>query len=122
MITEKRTLKIGVEHNGQIHRELEVRPRLVKDLVAAGRNPLVEQDKNGYCYELCCLAEQIIKLGEIPAGEITGELLLEMYADDFDVLSEAAEKARQRAASFRSGQEADQKADAGADKAGIPAG
>lgn len=113
MITEKRTLKIGVEYNGQIHRDLEVRPRLVKDMVAASGSPLVAQDKNNY--EICCLAGQIVKLGEIPVEEITGELLLEMYEDDFDVLSEAAEKARQRAASFRSGQENDQKADAGAD-------
>lgn len=120
MITEKRTLKIGVEYNGQIHRELEVRPRLVKDLVSAGSSPLVEQNKN--TYELCCLAAQIVRLGDIPAEEITGELLLEMHADDFDVLAEAAEKARQRAASFRSAQENDQKADAGADETGVPAG
>jgi hypothetical protein len=120
MITEKRTLIIGVAYNGQMHTELEVRPRLVKDLVAASGSPLVEQNKNNY--EICCLAGQIVKLGEIPIEEITAELLLEMYADDFDVLSEAAEKARQRAASFRSGQENDQKADGGADKAGIPAG
>ena len=120
MITEKRTLKIGVEYKGQIYRELEVRPRLVKDLLAATNSPLYEQNKNSY--ELCCLAAQIVRLGDIPAKDITGELLLEMHADDFDVLAEAAEKARQRAASFRSAQEDDQKADAGADQAGIPAG
>lgn len=120
MITEKRTLPIGVEYNGQIHRELEVRPRLVKDMVAAGGSSLFERDKNSW--EICCLASQIVRLGDIPAEEITGELLLEMYADDFDVLSEAAEKARQRAASFRSVQENDQKIDGGADQVGIPAG
>jgi hypothetical protein len=47
---------------------------------------------------------------------------MEMHADDFDVLTEAAEKVRQRTRSFRRGDDADQKGDAGADAAGIPAG
>ncbi|MGC8000649.1 hypothetical protein, partial [Salmonella enterica] len=84
-----------------------------------GGSSLFERDKNSW--EICCLAAQIVRLGEIPEGDITGELLLEMYADDYDLLAEAAEKARQRAASFRSAQKNDQKADAGADEAGIPA-
>jgi hypothetical protein len=98
MITEKRTLKVGVGHGGKIHRELEIRPRLVKDLVAASSSDLVAQDKNAY--EVCCLAGQIVKLGEIPKEAITGELLMEMHADDFDVLTDAAEAVRQRAAGF----------------------
>ena len=99
MSTEKRILKIGIEHGGKVHRDLEIRPRLVKDLVAASGCDLVANDKN--TYEVCCLASQIVKLGEIPKEAITGELLMEMHADDFDVLTEAAEAVRQRAAGFR---------------------
>ncbi len=98
MITEKRTLPIGIEYKGQKHRDLEVRHRLVKDLVAAHDNPLMSKSESNY--EICCLAEQIIKLGEIPKEDITAALLTEMYIDDFDTLVEAAEKARQRVASF----------------------
>jgi len=99
MIIEKCTLPIGIEHKGQIHRETEVRPRQVKDLILAYNNDLMNKSKHSY--EICCLTEQIIKLGDIPKEEITADLILEMYVDDFDTLAEAAEKARQRAASFR---------------------
>lgn len=122
MITEKRMLLIGIEHNGRVHRDLEIRSRLVKDLVAAGASDLVTQQKPGNHYEICCLAEQIVKLGDIPKKEITGELLLEMDSDDFDVLSEAAEKVRQRTYDFREKQRADQAGDPGVGKDGIPAG
>ena len=117
MITEKRTLPVGIEHDGKVHRELEIRPRLVKDLIAASGKSLVAQDKNNY--EVCCLAQQITKLGDIAPQEITGELLLEMFADDFDVLAEAAEKARQRAASFRSESVVAQKDNTGSAEDGV---
>lgn len=120
MITEKCTLPIGIEHNGQIHRELELRPRLVKDMIAASKSVLVADNKNNY--EVCCLAEQIIKIGDIPAEKITAELLLEMYEDDFNVLAETAEVARKRVASFRSEQNADQKGDTGTGENGFSAG
>jgi len=100
MIVEKRTLPIGVEYEGKQHRELELRPRLVRDLVSAYESPL--SAKSGSAFEVCSLAGQILKLGEIPKEAITGELLMEMHSDDFDVLTEAAEKARQRAREFRS--------------------
>ncbi len=119
MITEKRTLPIGVEFEGKLHRDLEIRPRLVKDLVAASGSDLVAQDKN--CFEVGCLASQIVKLGDIPKEKITGDLIMEMNADDFDVLSEAAEKARQRAASFRGEPGKDQGNSSGDADTGIPA-
>src|SRR5512145_432264 len=120
MITETRVLIVGVENDGKIHRELEVRPRYVKDLVAATADPAYIADKAAY--EVCCLAAQITRLGDIPKDKITGEMLLEMLSDDFDVLTEAAEKARQRAISFRSQAPQSQKENAGADPAGIPPG
>lgn len=100
MITETRVLVIGVEHNGKIHTELVVGQRKVKHLIAASGDALFVQDNKSY--EVCCLAAQILKLGDIPQDEINGTLLAEMDSDDFDVLTEAAEKVRQRTRSFRS--------------------
>jgi hypothetical protein len=117
MIIEKCTLPIGIEHKGQRHRELEVRHRLVKDLVAAHDNPLMNKSESNY--EICCLAEQIIKLGDIPKEEISAALLAEMYVDDFDTLVEAAEKARQRVASFSEKKQGDKKSNSGVDAPGV---
>lgn len=119
-MNELRTLIIGLEYDGRMHRALEVGPRLVKHLVAASADPAFAENKD--TFEICCLARQIVRLGDIPKDAITGALLMEMHADDFDMLTEAAEKVRQRTRSFRRGDDADQKGDAGADAAGIPAG
>lgn len=111
-MNEKRTLPVGIEYNGGIHHDLEVGPRKVRHLLAASADPLFEQNKNAY--EVCCLAAQIVSLGGIPKEDITGALLSEMDAEDFDVLTEAAEEVRQRTRSFRSGAGAEPTGDAGA--------
>lgn len=120
MITEKCTLPIGVEYNGLLHRDVEVGPRQVKHLIVASGDPLFTQNKNSY--EVCCLAAQIIKLGDIPTKDITGTLLSEMDVDDFDVLTEAAETVRQRTRTFRRDAGAKQVDDSGADEAGLSSG
>lgn len=117
---EKRTLPIGIEFDGRAHNELEVGRRLVKHLVAAAADPAFAANKDAF--EVCCLAQQIVRLGDIPQKEITGALLMEMHADDFDVLTEAAEKVRQRTRSFRREHAAGQADGAGVDEAGVPAG
>jgi hypothetical protein len=99
MITIDKTLPIGVEYDGRLHTALKIRPRLVKDIIAATGDPLFLADKNNY--EICCLAGQIVALGEMPREAITAAMIAEMYEDDFDALAEAAEQARKRVASFR---------------------
>ena len=99
MISEKRTLPIGVEYGGMLHKELEIRSRRVGDLVNANESKRA-QESDSY-YNLCCLAGQVLKLGEIPRAAITADLLMEMESVDFDVFSEAAEVVRQRAENFR---------------------
>jgi len=99
MIKEKRTLPIGIEHEGKVHRELEIEPRRVAHMLDA-----LEEEKareNIRYREICMYACQIVKLGDIPREEITGELLLTMFPKDFDVLTEAAETAQQRAETFQ---------------------
>lgn len=99
MITIDKTLPIGVEHDGRNNKALTVRPRQVKDIIAATGDPLFLADKNNY--EICCLAGQIVSLGDMPREAITSAMIAEMYEDDFEVLAEAAEEARKGLASFR---------------------
>lgn len=117
---EKRTLPMGIGFNGAIHTALEISPRLVRHLLAASNSATFKADPT--TYEICCLAEQIVRLGDIPKEEITAALLLDMFADDFDVLTEAAQMARQRASSFRGERQNDKAHDAGPGEAGLQPG
>jgi len=99
MIKEKRTLPIGIEYNGQVHRELEIEPRRVAHMVDALEE---ERARENVRYrEICMYACQVTKLGDIPKEDITGELLLSMFPKDFEVLTEAAETAQERAETFQ---------------------
>ena len=103
MITEKRSLPVGIELNGERHRELEIEPRRVAHMVDALDDRRTQT--NSTYYEVCMLACQITKLGTIPKKDITGDLLLSMYASDFDVLMEAAKAALDRVEGFYSREE-----------------
>ncbi len=101
MIKEKRTLPIGIEHNGKVHRDLEIEARRVAHMLDA-----LEEEKareNIRYREICMYACQVVKLGDIPKEEITGELLLSMFPQDFEVLTEAADTAQTRAETFQRG-------------------
>lgn len=119
-LTETGRLPIGVEYEGTVHRDFEIGPRLVKHMIAASGDVLFETNKNAY--EVCCLAAQIIRLGGIPKEAITGSLLGEMDVDDFDALTEAAEKVRQRTRSFRKTRESGPAHDTGPAEAGLQSG
>lgn len=98
MIIVKRTLPIGIEYGGERQKELEIRPRLVADMIDALENERAQ--RNDRYYGLAMVAGQVVKLGDIPKEEITADLLLGMYEQDFDVLTEAAETARRRVEGF----------------------
>jgi len=117
MITEKCTLPIGVEYDGKVHRNVEIRHRLVRDLIDGADSDRARNDAR--YYELCQYAAQIVKLGDIPKEQITGELLLDMYDEDFDVLMEAASRVRARTREFRGTDEGAAQADPGPFKAGV---
>jgi len=119
MITEKCILPIGVEYEGKRHNDLEIRPRLVRDLIDAAASDRAKSD--GRYYELCQYACQIVSLGDIPKDQITGELILDMFDDDFDALVEAANRVRNRTRDFCGQVEGSPKADTGASETGVPA-
>jgi len=118
MITEKCTLPIGVEYDGKVHRDVEIRPRLVRDLLDGAASERAQQDS--YYYSLCQTACQIVRLGDVPREKITADLLLDMYEDDFDVLTEAASRVRARARDFRGDKEGSPETDFGDAEAGVP--
>jgi len=104
MFTEIGTLPEGVDYDGIIHKDFELREQLVSDSVAVFDSPERAQraEKNAAFMGLCILAGQIITLGHIPKQEITPELLLDMKQSDFNELSSAARRLEERRKSFRS--------------------
>ena len=99
MFTEKGTLPIGIEYDGKIHRDFELRPQTVADSVDA-----VEEDRardNESYLGVVVLAKQMIKLGDIPREDITTNLLLGMYDVDIAAVNEALGRLRKRLLSFR---------------------
>lgn len=106
MITEKGTLPVGIEYKGKRHRELEIEPRRVSHMIDALED--VRAQENPRYGEICTLARQILKLGDIPREDITGELLLPMYDQDFKALTEAADAAQRRVERFRSDAETEE--------------
>jgi phage FluMu protein gp41 len=99
MITEKGTLIIGIEYEGKIHKEFELRPQIVRDSIDAAEDDRAK--RNDSYLGLCVLAKQIIKLGDIPKEKITAELLMNMYEVDLAVISEASRRLQKRLQSFR---------------------
>ncbi len=100
--TVKGTLPIGVEHDGKVHTEFEIRSAFVRDSVEVydiydaerlGRNELY----SGVC--LTCY--RIESLGDIPLLEITPDLLMNMFNEDLRALNDASDKAAANARSFR---------------------
>lgn len=103
MLTEKGILPVGIEYEGIVHREFEIREQRVRDLVAVYDNPEVagRAESNDAFLGLCILAGQVVSLGAIPAEAITPELLLDMTQEDFNELSNAARRLEERRKSFR---------------------
>lgn len=104
MFTEKGTLPVGLEYNGIIHKEYEIREQLVRDSVTVYDDPQrgTRADKNDSFMGLCILAGQVLSLGSIPKDEITPELFLDMTQTDVNELSSAAGRLEKRRKSFRS--------------------
>jgi len=102
-MTENGTLPCGVEYDGRIHRDYEIREQRVRDMVAVYDDPKVaiRAENNATFLGLCILAGQIVKLGTIPKEAITPELLLDMAQVDCNELSEASKRLEERRKTFR---------------------
>jgi hypothetical protein len=100
MITEKGTLPIGVEIDGKTHRDFEVRLRLVGDSIEALKDPIARDDD--FYFGVALLARQMVKMGDLPAEEITPNLILGMYEVDVNEIRQAERRLDSRLKSFRS--------------------
>ncbi len=103
MLTEKGTLPAGVEYNGETHRDFEIREQIVSDSVDVFDDPAqgVKADKNSRYYGLCITARQIVRLGTIPKGDITPELLMGMLNEDYNAISLAEVRLAAKRSTFR---------------------
>ena len=101
-LTEKGVLPIGVEYQGAMHREFELRPLKMKDSFNIKNRPYAEKaQENSEYMGLCMFAARLEKLGDIPKEAITPELLLEAYDDDMAVIMAADERIKKNLKSLK---------------------
>ena len=119
MITEKCTLPIGVEYDGKVHRDVEIRPSLVRDSIDAVEDARAQTNES--YLGLVILSKQITRLGAIPVNKITPDLLLNMYDVDLAVVNSASERLKKRLQSFRSSDAGQTQGSAGDGEIGVSA-
>jgi hypothetical protein len=105
ILTEKGTLPVGVEHNGKLHRDFELRPQKVSDSIDA-----LDEDerarKNDSYLGVVIVSKQLVKLGDIPKEAITPELVMDMCDVDMEEINDAMKRLKTRLLSFRKGSQA----------------
>jgi len=76
----------GVEANGKLHRDFEMRPLLVRDSEKALK--AMADIKSDSQVRLQCelFAQQFNRIGDLVRGQITGEMLLDLVDSDFQML------------------------------------
>uniref|UniRef100_UPI000665ABBE hypothetical protein n=1 Tax=Serratia marcescens TaxID=615 RepID=UPI000665ABBE len=98
------TLAYGVQHNGVIHRDFEIRLQTVGDeieVVAEVGSDIVDAN-----FTVHLLARTLLRLGSIPAEEITPELLKEgLIYEDYTALLRAGRGAKKKLMDMKSGSE-----------------
>lgn len=96
-LTETGTLAQGVEVDGALHREFELRLPTLGDNIDA-----VDEvgGHNGVAINAALLARQLVRLGTLKPEQITYELLCSLHPKDFnqlDAAGDALEKKRMAA-------------------------
>ena len=116
----KGTLPIGIEYNGKIHRDFEVRARKVRDSIDASTDPEMAGDDS--LLGLGILARQIVAIGTIPPEMITWKMLYEAWEDDLKEIDAKTKEAAEQLRTFSGSGEGDKKVNPGADETGIQQG
>jgi len=94
MMIEPGTLNYGVEHNGTIHYDFELRLPTVEDNIAALEAVGAPSNMR---VRTVMFVRCLTKLGTIPAEEITYELIAQnMVDDDFDELANATDRLKKK--------------------------
>jgi len=105
ILTEKGTLPIGVEYEGKVHRDFELRPQKVSDSIDA-----LDEDerarKNDSYLGVVVVSKQLVKLGDIPKEAITPDLVMDMCDVDMEEINDALKRLKTNLLSFRKRNEA----------------
>lgn len=103
MLTEKGTLVVGVEHEGELHKEFEIREQLVMDSVAIFENPDTAERaaKSDSFFSVAVMAARITRLGDIPKEKITAEMVLGMRQLDYNALADADRRLEKKRSTFQ---------------------
>lgn len=105
MLTETGTLPCGVEYEGRMHTEYEIREQLVSDGVElferGDKDLLARAEKSDSFYTVCITAKRIIRIGTIPKEAITPDLVMNMRQKDFNELDAATRRLEERMRRFR---------------------
>lgn len=102
-LTETGTLPLGVEFEGEIHREYELKEQLVSDTVAVYEDPKhgPRAMRSNAFFNIAVMAIRLVRLGTIPKDEITPDLIMGMSQKDFIELADADDRMETRRISFR---------------------
>lgn len=105
MSTEKGTLPNGVEYDGKVHREFEIREQLVSDAVelfeSGDKDLLARAEKSDSFFNVCVVAKRILRIGSIPKKAITPALVMNMLQEDFNELVNATKRLEEKRRRFR---------------------
>ncbi|MFZ4220945.1 hypothetical protein ACEV6Q_24230 [Enterobacter ludwigii] len=102
--TESGTLEYGVQHNGLIHRDFEIRLQTVGDeidTVAEVGSDIIDAN-----FTVHLLARTLVRLGTIPEEELTAELLKDnLIYEDYMALLRASRGAKKKLMDTKNGSE-----------------
>lgn len=102
--TQTGTLEYGVQFNGEIHRDFEIRLQTVGDEIDVVQE--VGGDIIDANFTVHLLARTLLSLGTIPQEEISPELLKEcLIYEDYNTLLKAARGAKKKLMDMRSASE-----------------
>lgn len=116
-LRESGTLPVGVEMDGEVHREFVLRPRLVRDSVDVLADEPQAQTNDAY-RGVAITARQLERLGDLPRDKIDTGLLLGMFDTDLSAIMQAAERLEARLLTFRAADEGAAQAAPGAAEGG----
>lgn len=95
MVSKQKTLMMGVEVDGIIHYDFDVRLPVIRDTVAAlqvtaEKFGTTEGEAAGMYYRVAVVASVLTQLGSVPKEAITADLLLDSLTDgDYDMIDSA---------------------------------
>ncbi|WP_048795376.1 phage tail assembly protein [Serratia marcescens] len=93
--TETGTLDYGVQYNGKIHRDFEIRLQTVGDEIDVGDE--IGSDLVDVNFTVHLLARTLLRLGSIPAEDISPQLLRDnLVYEDYNALLRASGRAKKK--------------------------